>query len=179
MIKINLLPVKRKKKAKPLPTFLLSTIGVTVLAVAISLYLIYFFNARLSERKATVARNDAKIKELQEKIKAADEYEKKNAVVLEHNKVIEELTRNRSVPVKILDTISTQLPVGVWINNLDVKGGVINLSCVAFTNTDVVNYVNNLKNAPLFADVYLIESIQDQIAGIPVYKFKLKFAVKV
>lgn len=178
MIKVNLIPTKKKKKAKPLPSFLLSAIGVTLLAVAISIYVVYFFNSRLNERQTKVRDNDIRIKELQEKIKAADEYEKKNASVQQQNQVIEQLTKNRSVPVKVLDSVSAQLPVGVWLTNMEVKGMDITLSCIGFSNTEVVNYVNNLKNTPFFTDVFLLESIQTQVGNVSAYKFRLKFSVK-
>lgn len=178
MIKVNLLPVKRKKKAKPVPAFLLSAIGVFILAGAVNAYLVYFFNSRVDERKATVAKNDAKIKELQDKIKAADEFEKKNKAVQQQNDVIEQLTKNRSVPVKVLDGVSSQLPIGVWLTGLEVKGMDITLSCMGFSNTEVVNYVNNLKNSPIFTEVFLLESVLDQVAGVSVYKFKIKCMVK-
>jgi len=61
---------------------------------------------------------------------------------------------------------------------MDVKGSDINLGCTAFSNTDVVNYVNNLKNSKLFTEVYLQESIQSKTKEASVYTFRLTFKVK-
>ena len=107
MIKVNLLPVKRKKKAKPLPSFLLATIAVTVAACLIMGYLVFFFTTRLSERKTTFAKNETKIAELKEKIKAVEDFEKRNKNFKERNDIIEQLSKNRSVPARLLDELSS------------------------------------------------------------------------
>lgn len=178
MIKVNLLPVKKRKKPKPIPAFLISTIIITVIAGVILAYLIYFFNSRVSSRQAQVRANEKKIEELKEKIKAVEDYEKRNTLFQQRKEIIEQLGKNKTVPVKILDKISAFLPSGVWLNSMDVKATDINLSCTAFTNTDVVNYVNNLKNSRIFTDVYLQESIQAQLSGYSIYKFKITMKVK-
>jgi Tfp pilus assembly protein PilN len=79
--------------------------------------------------------------------------------------------------VKILDEVNALLPPGVWLTSMDVSGDKVNLSCTAFTNTDVVNYVDNLKNSKLFTDIYLQESIQTQAAGYLLYNFRLIFKI--
>jgi type IV pilus assembly protein PilN len=178
MIKVNLIPSKKKKKQKPLPTFLLYTVLLTILTALVLGYLAYFFSARLSDREATVRDNDRKITELKAKIKAVEDFERLNKTFQQRKDIIEQLGKNKSLPVKILDEISAQLPVGVWLTAMDVKGSDINLGCTAFSNTDVVNYVNNLKNSKLFTEVYLQESIQAKTKETSVYTFRLTFKVK-
>lgn len=178
MIKVNLIPTKKKKKQKPIPVFLIYTILLFVVTGLILGYLAYFYSSSLSKREATVKENEIKITELKAKIKAVEDFERLNKTFQQRKDIIEELGRNKSLPVKILDEISAQLPVGVWLTAMDIKGIDINLSCTAFSNTDVVNYVNNLKNSKLFTDVYLQESIQSKTKEISVYTFRLTFKVK-
>lgn len=178
MIKVNLLPVKKKRKQKPLPAFAISMILITLVVGAILAWLVFFFSGRVSEKQALVQSNETKIAELKRKIKDVEDYEKRNADFQKRKEIIEQLGKNKSLPVKILDEISALLPPGVWLTSLDVTGGNINLSCTAFTNTDVVNYVDKLKNSKLFTDVYLQESVQAQAAGFSLYNFKLIFKVK-
>lgn len=177
MIKVNLLPDKKKKKQKPLPTFLISMVFITLVAGAILAYLIFFFSGRVSERQGKARGNEAKIAELKRKIKDVEDYEKRNAVFQQRKEIIETLGRNKTIPVKILDEINALLPPGVWLTSMDVSGDKVNLSCTAFTNTDVVNYVDNLKNSKLFTDIYLQESVQTQAAGYSLYNFRLIFKV--
>ncbi|PKL51709.1 MAG: hypothetical protein CVV37_05050 [Nitrospira bacterium HGW-Nitrospira-1] len=179
MIKVNLLPEeKKKKKQKPLPAFLISTLFITLIAGAILAYLVFFFSGRVSERQTTARHNEAKIAELKQKLKDVADYEKRNAVFQQRKEIIETLGRNKSVPVKILDEVSALLSPGVWLTAMDVNGYNVNLSCTAFTNADVVNYVDNLKSSKLFTDIYLQESVQAQVTGVSLYNFKLTFKVK-
>lgn len=180
MIKVNLLPIKKKKKAAQIPGFIIAAILVTLLAAAVMFYVYYMFNARVTSRKNLVASNDVKIAELEKKIKAVTDYEKRNQDYKARKEIIEQLGRNKTLPVKVLDEVSAQLPNGVWVTAMDIKnaGAELSMRCTAFTNTDVVNYVNNLKGSKLFADVYLNESVQSQLSGYSVYTFSLVIKVK-
>ena len=178
MIKINLLPVKKKKKAKPLPTFLIVTVGLALLSIAVVVYMNFFFGSRVKEREATVARNEETLKQLEKKIKEVDDYEKRNADYKKRKELIEQLEKNTAIPVKILDELSNVLPVGVWLSTLNIGGDTVSLRCSAFSNTDVVNFVNNLKGSKIFTDVYLQESVQGQEGGFTIYNFGVTFKVK-
>lgn len=178
MIKVNLIPTKKKKKQKPVPVFLIYTVLLTLAVGAIFLYITYHFSSTISAKEKKVKENVITIAALKKKIKAVEDFEKLNKTFQQRKDIIEELGRNKSRPVKILDEISALLPPGVWLSTADVKGLDVSLSCTAFTNTDVVNYVNNLKNSKLFTDVYLQESVQSKAAAITVYSFKLTFKVK-
>jgi type IV pilus assembly protein PilN len=178
MIKVNLLLVKKKKKQKQVQTFLISTVVITLATVLILAYLMFFFSRRVSDREATVKKNEAKIAELKQRLKDVEDFEKLNANFQKQKEIIETLGKNKTLPVKILDETSNLLPVGVWLTLMEIKGDSINLSCTAFTNTDVVNYVDNLKNSKFFTDVYLQESVQVQASGISLYNFRLTYKVK-
>lgn len=179
MIKINLLPVKKKKKkAKPIPGFIVGGLGALILVALVMGYLFYFFNTRLEDRKRKIAENDRILAELATKIKAVEDFEQKNAAFKRQKELIEQLSKNRLTPVMVLDEISAQLPPGVWLTNLSVTGNTITMACTAFNNTDVVNYVTNLKSSKLFTDANLQESVQATIDGFSVYNFRLTFKVK-
>jgi len=179
MIKVNLLPVKRKRKPKPISTFFIVTVIATLVISIVMAYLVFFFNSRLNAKKSLFNTNEKKIAELKEKIKAVEDFEKRNKTFKERNDIIEQLSKNKSIPVKTLDEISTLLPTGVWISSLSVAGGGVNISGYGFTNPDIVLYVDNLKNSRLFTEVYLQETKSVEIEKIPLYMFNLTFKVKV
>lgn len=178
MIKVNLLPVKKKKKAKPLPTFLIVTVAVTIAAIALMAYLNYFFASRVTARQALVAENDRRIEELAKKIKTVEDYEKRNADYQKRKDVIEQLGKNKTLPVRIFDEISSVLSSGVWINSMSISGADVSMTCTGFSNTDVVNFVNNMKASKLFTDVYLQESVQATVSGYSVYNFRITCKAK-
>ncbi len=179
MIKVNLLPVPRKKKPKPIPSVVMVSILVTVVVAVILAYLAFFYSSRLADRKNQFDANERKIAELKEMIKAVEDFEKRNKTFRERNDIIEQLSRNKSLPVKILDEFSALLPSGVWLQNMTVAGGSVSLEGYAFTNNDIVSYVDQIKNSPLFTEVYLQESKSVDVEKNPVYMFKLTCKVKV
>jgi type IV pilus assembly protein PilN len=179
MIKVNLLPVKKKKKRKPVPAFLISTILITIVVIVVLAYVIYYFNSQIETREAQVRKNEKIIKELQEKIKAVEDYERRNALFRERKKIIEQLGKNKTVPVKVVDEISSRLPIGVWLRSMNLSAKTLNMTCTGFTNTDVVQFVNSLKKSEMLTDVFLQESVQTKTGGYTLYNFKVTMKVKI
>jgi type IV pilus assembly protein PilN len=179
MIKVNLLPFKRKKKAKPLPAFLIASVLLTVIICVIMAYLAFFFSTKLSGKKSRFAANERKIAELKEQIKAVEDFEQRNKMFKDRNDVIEQLGKNKSVPVKILGEIASLMPKGIWLQNMSVSGtNNISMDGYGFTNSEIVTYVENLKASQLFTDVYLQESKSMEKEKISVYMFKLTCKTK-
>lgn len=179
MIKVNLLPVKRKKKAKPVPTFLVVGILLTLICGIVMAYLAFFFNSRLADRQAQFKSNEKKIAELKQQIKEVEDFERRNKIFQDRNAIIEQLSKNKSLPVKILDEMSTVLPMGIWLTGMNVGAkNDVNITGYGFTNDEIVTYVNNLKNSSLFEEVYLQESKSAEQQKVPLYLFRITFNVK-
>lgn len=178
MIKVNLLPIKRKKKPKPIPSFLLTAAAVTAVVLIVMLGLIFVFNTRLSTKKSQYKANETKLTELKAKIKEVENFEKLNMTIQERNTIIEQLRRNQSIPVKLLDEAGLLLPNGVWLNTMTVSGENVNIDGYAFANSDIVSYVDNMKNSQTFTDVFLQESKSTNIDNATLYMFKLTFKMK-
>jgi type IV pilus assembly protein PilN len=177
MIRVNLLPVKRKKKAKPIPTVVLSTVLATVAVLCVLAYLFFYYTSTLQSTKNQFEANKQKIADLKNKIKEVEDFERLNKTIDDRNKLIEQLRKNQKIPVMMLDELSKALPKGVWLQSLSVSGQNGNIEGYAFTNTDVVAYVDNLKASKLLTDIFLQESKQAEIEKIPLYRFKLTFRV--
>lgn len=178
MIKVNLLPLKRKKKPKPIPAFIITMLIATIGTIVVMLILFSFFNTRLSAKRNISKSNEQKIVELKQKIKEVENFEQLNKTIQQRNSIIEQLRNNQSVPVKLLDEVSKLLPKGVWLDTMTVSAQNINIAGHAFENSDIVSYVDNLKNSQLLTEVYLLESKSTTIEKIPLYTFKLTFRIK-
>lgn len=178
MIKVNLIPVKRKRRSKPVPGYLVSMVVLLIVTAAVLAYFVHSLNSQVTTKKRIIAENNQRIAQLKDKIKAVADYEKRNEDYRKKRDLVEKLSKNRTMPVKLLDEISSLLPKGVWLRGLSLNGDKVSLSATGFTNTDVVNYVNNCKNSKMFTDVYLRESVQGSVSGFSVYNFSLTFKVK-
>jgi type IV pilus assembly protein PilN len=179
MIKVNLLPTKRKKKPKPIPPFIVTMVIITVVVFIVMANLVFFFSSSLSTKRNLFKANEKKIAELKQKIKEVENFEQLNKNIQQKNSIIEQLRKNQSIPVKLLDETSSLLPNGVWLNAMTVSGENVSMQGYAFANSDIVSYVDNMKNSQIFTEVYLQESKSIVIENTPLYMFKLTFKIKV
>jgi type IV pilus assembly protein PilN len=65
-------------------------------------------------------------------------------------------------------------PLKIWLTSVSEQGPQVEIDGKAITNSDIVEFINNMKNTKFFADIQLIESRQAIELNIPVYNFKLK-----
>ncbi|NOX19831.1 MAG: PilN domain-containing protein [Nitrospirae bacterium] len=183
MIRINLLPTKKKKKKpKPIPGYIAAVVIITVILVIILVFVGYQKQSTLNNLRIRKQTNEEKLKDLRAKLKKLRNYEKLVVDVEKKKKIIIDLRKNQALPVKILDELSRELPNGVWLSQLSYNGSNINLMGSAFTNSDVVKYVNNLKRSKLFKSVFLAESKFKPVGGkgrksIAVYNFKITMTI--
>jgi len=179
MIKVNLLPVKRKKKHKPIPSFIVTMVIIVLVTIIVMANLAFFFNSRLSKKKALFKTNENKIVELKQKIKEVENFEQLNKAIEQRNGIIEQLRKNQSMPVRLLDEANNLLPSGVWLDEMAVYGENVSMEGYAFANSDIVTYIDNIKNSQIFTEVYLQESKSTTIENTLLYMFKLTFKIKV
>jgi Tfp pilus assembly protein PilN len=176
MIRINLLLTKKPVKIPPVLVY--GSVGLLALVVAFIAFT-FFLNKKVSDMKAEVSVKETRLKELKAAIVEVQNYEKDNKELADKTRIIEKLKKDQAVPLRILDEVSDKLPKGVWLTVLKDKDRLVNIEGYAYTNYDLVGYVQGLKESKYLTDVTLIESRQTAIDAFPLYKFKLTFRVKV
>lgn len=178
MIKINLISEKRKKKSPQLSTVLISGAAILIITILILGALTFHLLIKISDMKNEKAAKEKTLNELLILLKEVENYEKDNESYRKKNEIIERLKKNQNVPLRLLDEVSAQLPLGVWLTSLTDKGGNVDVVGYAFTNSDVVGYVQDLKSSKYLANVSLLESQQVALGNVSLYQFKLTFKVK-
>jgi type IV pilus assembly protein PilN len=176
MIRINLLP-SGKKKAAIIPPSIIYGVIATVLFIIISIAVLIFLNKEISSLQAAVVVKENKLQQLQAALQKVKNYERDNAEFREKSRIIEQLKKNQIIPLRLLDEVSEMLPKGVWLTKLSDTGGSISIEGYAFSNTDLVGYVQNLKNSKYLNNVELVESRQMSLEQTAVYKFHLTFGI--
>lgn len=180
MIKINLLPTKRKptRKISEFQKHMMIA-GLIFSGVAAGMILYYLdLNNKIAARQKTRDEARANIAQQENKLKAVKNVEDERKKVTDKIAIIEQLKKNQQGPVRLLDEISRALPKGVAITSIGESSGNVNISGDAFTNDDIVKYVENLKASPFLGDVYLQESMQAVVEGSEIYRYKLSFKYK-
>ncbi|MBI5049922.1 MAG: PilN domain-containing protein [Nitrospirae bacterium] len=178
MIRVNLLPPELRKKIKPLPgVFVIGTFVFVAIVLVLGGFTLYL-TGKAADLKAEQALKEKRLAELQAMIKEVKDYEQINKAFQDKNSVIEQLRKNQNIPLRLLDEISALLPRGVWLTFLNESGGNVNIEGYAFTNPELVGYVENLKQSKYIVEVALIESRSETIENISVYHFKMTFRIK-
>ena len=180
MIKINLLPTKKKppKKVIDLQQQLLLAVLVLIL---IGIGMFFYWKGqkdRIDALQKEKSSAEARLQEQDKILKEVKNVEEERKKVAEKIGVIEQLKKNQAGPVRLLDEISKALPRGVNLTSLTEAADKINLDGGALTNEDVVRFVDNLKASRLLADVTLLETSQSTVGGSEFYKYKLQFVYK-
>jgi Tfp pilus assembly protein PilN len=178
MIRINLLPSKKKKAFALPPAFIYGTAAIFVVITAI-IAGTFYLNNQVSSKQSEISTKEQKLKKLQAALEEVKNYEIDNKAYREKTRIIETLKNNQIVPLRLLDEVSEMLPKGVWLTGLKDKGGVVSIEGFAFTNSDLVTYVQNLKASKYFTEVMLVESRQTEMEGFSIYKFNLTFKITV
>ena len=181
MIKINLLPTKKVKRTitlrvgiKPNITLFFAAISVILLLEGLAWY---WLNSSLSSLTAEKKNLEIRFKEVKEKVKEVENYERDKKIYSEKIAIIQNLKKNQKGPVRVLDELSSMLPERVWLGSLRETGKDVTIIGSGMTNDDIVKYVNNLKSSKLFKNVQLIESRQIVDSGILIYNFSLTFSL--
>ncbi len=180
MIKINLLPSKKKPPKKVTDLQKQVVFAILIFAGVVG-GLGYYWKYQsdtieiLTKQKASA---EARLREQDNMLKEVKNVEAERDRVQEKINVVQQLKKNQAGPVRLLDEVSKALPLGVNITSLTESNNNISIEGQAFGNNEVVHFIDNLKASSLLMGVALLETSQVKVEGIDVYKYKLQFAYK-
>ncbi len=180
MIKINLLTPEKTKKTKK--KVQLESQLVWVVLASIVLVVAWYIgwsllDASVEQLKAQKKGLTQELATLKVQVKEVENFEADKVKAKEKIQIIQQLKKNQAIPVYLLDEISKRLPERVWLVSLSEQSGTIDLTGKATTNNEIVDFINNLKEASAFQDVQIVESRQNKEANITVYSFRLKWSI--
>src|SRR5688500_12954281 len=122
MIRINLLPVRQVKKREAGKQWLVLGAALVV-ATLVGNFL--WYSARSSEasqKRAEVKQRDQRNAELEKIIGEVTNINKRKKEVEDKLKVLTDLRKSRSGPVRLLDALSTATPRKVWLTKFEETG---------------------------------------------------------
>ncbi|HYU26291.1 MAG TPA: PilN domain-containing protein, partial [Thermoanaerobaculia bacterium] len=131
-------------------------------------------NSTLKEKQEMVANKQAEADRLQAIIKQVDDYTKRKESLQKRIDLINQLKQNQKGPVKIMDRVSQDLPDLVWLDRMTMSGGLVTIGGRGLNPNAIANFVDNVKNDPLFEEPEL-SSVAQISAVPPVYGFDMPF----
>jgi len=177
MIKINLLPTKKMRKALGIKQELLLS-GLLLVLLGILLGLLWGWQTNRVEN-LTMQKNEKKQKldQLKKVVAEVEQFKKDKALYEQKIQIIQDLEAKQSGPVHVLDELSLDITDKLWFQSLSLKGDTLTLSGSAFANISIVDFINNLKRSPYFQNVQLLESKLSGKESARVYMYKLSASV--
>lgn len=128
----------------------------------------------LSGKQELVATKQVEAQRLEAIIKEVEEYQRRKDSLQRRIDLINQLKQNQKGPVKIMDRISQDLPDLVWLDKLTMSGGAITLNGRGLNPNAIANFVENIKNDPLFEEPDLSNLSQTSVVPL-VYSFDMSF----
>lgn len=177
MIRINLLPVKKKKKHKA-AILQMSLMGfVVVLVIVFSAVWIWIKENEIEAQNAKMAENTAEIDRLKKIIGEVNELEKQKGLLRDQLNVIDKLERGKRGPVHVLDELSANIPKRVWVTQFVERGGMLELGGVGLDNADISEFLRALQKSKYFSSVQLGFTQSTVKNGVNIYQFSISCQV--
>jgi type IV pilus assembly protein PilN len=183
MIRINLLATggkARKAKAQwDVRAEALLCVGVIVVTLAGCWWYSASLDEELQAKQTEKQGKERQVALLKEQVKQVQDFEAKKKLLEDKNRIIEQLEKCRTGPVRALDNVSQSLdPLKLWLLKMNVKGSNIEIEGRALTNDDIVEFVNNLRRTDYFTVIRLQESRAAVDNKVNLYQFKLDLSMK-
>lgn len=182
MIRINLLTVERKAK-KAGSALLVGqkiTIGCSIILIVAALFVGWKYwtvqqeSARLDTEIAEARQEKARLQSI---IKQVQDFEQQKAQLQQRVTLIEELRKNQTGPVHMLDQVSRALPSMLWLTELKQNGNEIVISGRCMALTALSDFVGNLEASGYFKKSVEIVSSQTETTS-PQAGELIKFSIK-
>lgn len=178
MLQINFLPVRQLKKREQAKGQL--TVFFLVFALIIALCALAWLmqkkdvaslreeNSRLTDEQAT----------LQPNLTLVNKLDKDKAELERKTKVIEQLKKESSLTVRVMDEIASRVDSRrLYLVFMAETGSKVDLNGIALDNESIAHFMDSLKNSPFVQDVSLAESAQKTLAGRDLKSFTISCQV--
>jgi Tfp pilus assembly protein PilN len=149
-------------------------IGGLILGILIAGGWWYMQKRTLAQRQESIAQKQVEATRLEKIIKDVADFQKQKDSLQSRINLINQLKQNQRGPVQLMDRVSQDLPDLVWLDKMAVGGGVVTIDGRGLNPNAIANFVENVKNDPLFEEPDLGNVTQVSAAPL-VYSYTMKF----
>lgn len=179
MIKINLLPYReREKMADVTRQVALIVISFIAFALVIGAFQLYI-TLTISGLENDVKDQESQLAALTKTIGDIEGYKRDKSLLEKKLAIINTLEGNRLAPVRMLDELSTLVPVkDIWLDRLTEKGSDIIIEGMARNNIAVALFMRNLAGWRIIKSVDLLSTKEREVSGVKLQQFVLSCVKK-
>lgn len=173
MIEINLLPIREEKRKADVRQFAVLLAAVFVGSIlAVAAFHVKMI-ADLSGANEQVAQTQAEIDRFKPQLEQVERYRATKQAIEQKLAVIQQLDRNRSGPVHVLDEVSVHAPERLWVTKLEASQGRIVLKGMSLDNELVALFMTALGDSDYFEGVELDSTEAQDVEGLRLNAFEL------
>lgn len=173
MIRINLLPVKKKKQRNTAIVQLVAMVSVLLISLLGAWAWTAYYDAQVQDQEDQIAKNNEEIARLNKIIGEVKQLEAQKKRLKSQLDVIKKLERGKTGPVRVLDDLSSYIPKRVWITSFKEKGKSLTLGGVGLENADISEFLRALEKSKYFSNVKLQFTESTSQGGVTIFKFQL------
>ena len=143
MARINLLPWREQLREERKQRFLVTLVGVLIVAGGVIFLADQYFNAAIAQQNARNEFVRKEISALDARIKEISELKTRRQQLVERMKIIQDLQGNRPIAARVFDQLARTLPDGVHFTELKMAAKTISIEGAAESNNLVSSLMRN------------------------------------
>ena len=196
MIKINLLPVAKKKApviGRPrLPKLEFKKLKLPIgwiitglLLIGLSLGVMQFVNLRFKQRgeqiQMDIAEMQRKIEVFKVDILKIEDAKRVKGELFQKIEIIRGLKESQRGPVRMMAALSDSIPQGLWLSDLKPIGeSIYSITGYSLQTKSIVDFVNNISKSPYFYGTELANLAQATLPNypMPIQQFEIRARIK-
>lgn len=179
MIRINLLPIRQTQKRQTVQQQLLA--GAAAVIVTLIVCIIWYAKVSGDEKQLRQAKieKEQELEQLNLIIGKVNELEDKKKELQEKQRIIEDLRKGKTGPVRALDDLATEIPDRVWITELAEQGGSVTIAGKAINHENVSAFMKSLEKSKYFDNIALgfSKASKPDDKGVTLYEFEITCTV--
>lgn len=167
MIKINLAPPRARQGIREfrlrMPSFNLGMLFLVVYLVAGTGIGAYWWSLSAAEARLAgeVQQAQRELATLQPITAQVQKVKDQLADLKKRVKVIEDLTKDQSRLIRVIDAFASVVPNDLWVTRMEERDNMLKVSGTAFSPTAVSDLMTNLRASGKFKEVDIVISRQD------------------
>ena len=173
MIQINLLPVREARRQANMRQQVLMLAVAAGIAALTCVWLQISVSSSQAAEDRRIQQARVELKELDGTRKEVERFRKEKEEIERKLAVISRLERSRQGPVRLMDEIATRIPKRIWLTEMSMVGGTLELKGVSLDAEIVAAFLASLAESELLTNVELDETRLTETEGLKLNSFKI------
>ncbi len=180
LIKINLIAreARKKKRVSQLYVKNLPLILGLVIGIAVALGMDYVYITKVNSLKAEVSAKKRELKELSPYVKKLKEVEAKLNRLKKIKSIIEKITTESHIPLKVVQAVESSIPYEVWLYRMKLDGKRLNIKGYSLNDEKIADFIERLERNSLVARVGISYIKKVKVNNFPVKEFNAEVIIR-